>query len=392
MRIFTTTLQTRYDPKANGLGLLRLVLALAVLVAHSWPLGSGAANPGLGLTRGQTDLGALAVDGFFVLSGFLVAASGRRLGPVRFAWHRCLRIFPGLWTCLLVLAFVLAPLVSLATRGRLGDPGASLAYAWGNWFGNPHVWGVGDLFAETPYGRLTHASVFNGSLWSLVYELSCYAGMIALIAAGVLRRHTWLVPLLALAAYAVIVSDFLRTVGTHGLATRPVQRGGIGPIPLIGHLNLQLTIYLGFLFLLGASIQLYRHRVPIHPALALLAGAALVSSMLVGGFFVVGLPAYAYLLVSAAGVLPPAVHGIGRRRDYSYGIYIYAFPVQQLVALAGGAAWGVLPYIALSATGALVLAALSWHLVERPALSLKDWTPRRVATEPAAKTPVGAAP
>ncbi|WP_238016119.1 acyltransferase [Dactylosporangium sp. AC04546] len=380
------TLQTRYDPKANGLGLLRLVLALAVLVAHSWPLGSGAANPGLGLTHGQTDLGTLAVDGFFVLSGFLVAASGRRLGPLRFAWHRFLRIFPGLWTCLLVLAFVLAPLVSLATRGRLGDPGASLAYAWGNWFGNPHVWGIGDLFAETPYGRLTDASVFNGSLWSLVYELSCYAGMIALIATGVLRRCPWLVPLLALAAYVVIVSDFLRTVGTHGLATRPVQRGAIGPIPLIGALNLQMTIYLGFLFLLGATIQLYRHRVPVHPMLALVAFSAFAGSMLVGGFFVVGLPAFAYLLVWAASVLPQAVHGIGRRHDYSYGIYIYAFPVQQVIALAGGAAWGVLPYIVLSASGALVLATLSWHLVERPALLLKDWAPRSV------RTPVGAAP
>ncbi|GAA2604232.1 acyltransferase [Dactylosporangium fulvum] len=381
------TLRSRYSPKANSLGFLRLGLAFAVLVAHAWPLGFGAGNPGLRQTHGQTDLGTLAVNGFFVLSGFLVTASAQRLGAARFAWHRFLRIFPGLWVCLLVIAFVVAPLISVITRGSLrslfGHPAGPMQYAWGNWFGNPRQWGIGDLLTETPYGRLAHGSVFNGSLWSLVYELSCYAGLIALIAAGVLRRSPGLVLVLAAGAYAVIVTDFVLALPSSGLATHPLQRGILGPIPLVGYLNLQTVIYLGFLFLLGAVFQLYQHRVPIHPAPALAAAVVLASSMFVGGFYVFGYPAYAYLLIWAACALPPFLHRVGRERDYSYGIYIYAFPVQQSVALFGGARWGLVPYIVLSAAGALALAALSWHVVEKPALSLKHWSLRREVRRPA---------
>jgi peptidoglycan/LPS O-acetylase OafA/YrhL len=90
-----------------------------------------------------------------------------------------------------------------------------------------------------------------------------------------------------------------------------------------------------------------------------------------GGFFPVGYPAFAYLMLYAACAVPPRLHTIGRRADYSYGIYIYAFPIQQAVAGLGGAAWGVLPFIALCLPLVLLAAALSWHLVERPALTLK---------------------
>jgi len=375
------TLRDRYSPTANSLGFLRLALAFAVLVAHSWPLGLGAANPGLGITRGQTDLGALAVDGFFVLSGFLVAASARRMGPVRFAWHRFLRIFPGLWICLLVIALVLAPVVSALTRGTrdtaaglLFAPDGSLSFAWHNWAGAPHQWGVGDLLLETPYGRLVHGSVFNGSLWSLAYELLCYAGLIGLMALGVIRRAPWTVPVLALLAYLVIVVDFVRDLPSAGLLTTPQPRGGLGPLPVLGYVDKQLAIYLGFLFLLGASAQLYQHRVPMHPLLALTAGGIFAGSLFAGGFYVVGYPAYAYLLLYTACNLP-LLNKVGREHDYSYGMYIYAFPVQQLVALFGGARWGVVPYIALSATAVMLFAAASWHLVEKPALSLRRLLP-----------------
>ncbi|WP_432836372.1 acyltransferase family protein [Dactylosporangium sp. CA-092794] len=351
------TLRDRYDPRSNGLGLLRLLLALSVLVAHAWPLGFGAPSPGQRISRGQTDLGALAVDGFFVLSGFLVAAG--RGGALRFAWHRFLRIFPGLWVCLLGIA------LAATLTGHAGG----LEFARRNWSGAVHRWGIGTLFLDTPYGRLVHGSVVNGSLWSLVYELLCYCGLAALVAAGLPRRAPWLVPALAGAAFAVIVADALHD------PTTPRYHGGLGPLPVFGYVDAQLACYLGFLFLLGASAQLYAHRIPLHPALAAASGLALAVTLLGGGFSVVGYPALAYLLLYAACALPRRLHRIGRERDYSYGVYIYAFPIQQLVAHYGGAAWGVLPYLALCLPVVLLAAAASWHLVERPALSLKDIRP-----------------
>ncbi|GAA2381364.1 acyltransferase [Dactylosporangium salmoneum] len=340
------TLRDRYDPAANGLGLLRQALALAVLVAHAWPLGLGRPSPLHGLSGGQADLGGLAVDGFFALSGFLVAASARRGGPLRFAWRRFLRIYPGLWVCLLGTALV------AAAAGH----GGALGYVRGNWTGTTHQWDLDALFRDTPYGRLVGSGVVNGSLWSLTYELLCYAGLALLVAAGLPRRAPWLVPALAVAAFAAA-------------ATHP--RGGLA-LPAFGYVDAQLACDLGLLFLLGASAQLYAHRVPLHPLGAVAAGLLLAGSLLGGGYFPVGCTALAYLLLYAACAVPPRLHRVGREHDYSYGIYIYAFPIQQLVADLGGAAWGVAPYVALCVAPVLLLAAASWHLVERPALTLKD--------------------
>ncbi|GAA3457308.1 acyltransferase [Dactylosporangium matsuzakiense] len=349
------TLRDRYDPKSNGLGLLRLGLALSVLVAHAWPLGLGRPNPGESLTRGQADLGSLAVDGFFVLSGFLVAASARRGNAARFLWHRVLRIFPGLWVCLLGTAVV------ATVTGHSGG----LGFVRKNFLGAVHQWGIGTLFADTPYGRLVQGSVANGSLWSLVYELLCYCGLAALVVAGLPRRAPWVVPVLAAGAYVVIAADAVHD------PTVPKYRGGLGPLPIWGYVDFQLAVYLGFLFLLGASMQLYAHRVVLHPAIAAGAALALLGSLVYGGFFAVGYPALAYLLVYCACVVPPRLHAVGREQDYSYGIYIYAFPVQQTVAHFGGASWGLLPYITVCLPLVLLVAAASWHLVERPALALK---------------------
>jgi peptidoglycan/LPS O-acetylase OafA/YrhL len=127
---------------------------------------------------------------------------------------------------------------------------------------------------------------------------------------------------------------------------------------------------------------LFKDRLLIHPLLAGVAAVVFLGSLIFGGFFVFGIPAYAYLLLFVACYLPPRFQGIGRTRDYSYGIYIYAFPVQQVVALLHGNRWGVGPYIVLSLLGTLVFAIPSWHLVERPAMALKNWTPSRLRRPP----------
>jgi peptidoglycan/LPS O-acetylase OafA/YrhL len=372
-------LSDRYSPRANALGFLRLCLALAVLVGHSWPLGAGRATPGLGFSRGQADVGALAVDGFFVLSGFLVTASAARLGFVRFAWHRCLRIFPGLWVCLLTTALL---------AGCFATFPDALLFAWYNALGQPHQWGIGGLFRDTPYGRLTGGgSVVNGSLWSLSFELFWYGVFTALTACGVIRRSPRLILLLTAGAYTVLLSDFLHQLPTTP-HTVPQPRGTFGPIPLFGALNTQTLVYLGFLFLLGASAQLYQHRIPVHPALALLAAATLLATLRFGAFHVLGYPAFAYLLLWAACSLPPWSRRIGRTHDYSYGIYIYAFPTQQVMATLGVHRWGLPAYIMLSALATTLLAAASWYLVERPALRLKDWTPPTLGPQPVPDHPI----
>ena len=102
----------------NAVGFLRIVCALIVIYTHAYPLGGFGFDP---ITRALHDnLGALAVATFFFLSGFLVTRSYERMGaPVRFLWHRALRILPGFWTCLVVMVFGVGPLAWLIERGSL---------------------------------------------------------------------------------------------------------------------------------------------------------------------------------------------------------------------------------------------------------------------------------
>ncbi|MEO3775271.1 acyltransferase [Micromonospora sp. B11E3] len=389
------TLAERFSARHNALGVLRLGLASAVIVGHARPLGGFDKDQfGHELTAGQTNIGALAVYGFFVLSGFLITGSGLRFPLGRYAWHRFLRIFPGLWVCLLVTAFVIAPLVALYERGNLDGfwhhPQGPVSYVTANLFPAWQRSTISGLLSETPLGQALggRPTSFDTSLWTLRYELACYALVGALLATRVLRRAPRAVVLLAALCWLVLLRD---TLGASTLTAGLRNRGSLGPFPVIGQFSVHQLLCLGFLFLLGASARLYRHRIPMHGALAALAGGVLAVSLWQGGFFVLGLPAYAYLLFYLAVALPGPFRRIGRARDYSYGIYIYGWPVQQVIALVGGARYGLPVYVLLSVLGTLALAVPSWHLVERPAMRLKDRplpAALRRARRPAAPRPL----
>jgi peptidoglycan/LPS O-acetylase OafA/YrhL len=368
------TLADRFDARANSIGLLRMALAFAVLVAHCWPLALGRPMLGSGETMRQADVGKLAVYGFFVLSGFLITSSALRFSAPRYLWHRALRILPALWVCLLVTALVVAPAIAYYERGTLdgfwGHPQGPLQYLRANWLFAMDQWTISGILRDVPYGRgIESGGPVNGSLWTLRYEVLCYFMLAALAATAVLARARGAMVLLLLGVYGVVVEDFVRG---DGLVVLPAKHGVLGPYPVVGTFEKHLVIYLTFAFLLGAVAKLYAHRVPMTGWLAALAAVGVAVTARVGGFYVLGVPLLAFLLLYLAVGLPRWLHPIGRKRDYSYGVYIYAFPVQQVVALLIGVRYGFVTYLVVSSAGTLVLAALSWHLVERPAMSLKD--------------------
>ncbi|MEV0134165.1 acyltransferase [Dactylosporangium sp. NPDC050688] len=377
-RLAHGTLADLWNGRDNGIGAIRLGLAISVVLAHATSLGFGWEDLGQSLFQNQTNVGTLAVFGFFILSGLLITRSARHTTVGRFAWHRALRILPGLWVCLLVTAFVAAPVVALHQRDTLAGfwdgPKGPLQYVTGNWFTGVRQYGIQDLLADTPWGQeIGGNSVFNGALWSLVYETACYAAVAVLAVTAVLRRARWLVPVIAVILYGCILADQIRGWTLEG---PPAGHYGFIAPPLVGDVFAQWLIYLGALFLTGATIELYRDRVPIHDGLALACLVILAGSLLLGGFFVAGFPTLAYLLVWAAVRAPRRLRRVGAVNDYSYGIYIYGFLVQQLLATFGANRWGYLPYTALSLLITAVVAYASWHLVERRALALKDWRRR----------------
>ena len=368
------TLAERFTATRNSFGLLRLMFSFGVLFAHSWPLGFGLPSPGDSLSAHQSDVGTSSLQGFIFMSGFFIAASGQRYSVGQFMWRRALRILPGLWVCLIVTALVIAPFVAIYENGSLAGfwthSDGPFSYITRNWFGSMDQYTISGLLAGTPWGRLNGGmGAFDGSLWTLRYEFGCYSLIALLLVTGILRRRPQVVLGIAALGYCLIIRDVLRA-GT--LAIRPQWWGGIGPFPLLGSFAGTWVLYLGFYFILGAAARLYMHRIRMHGGLAVVALVAMVITLRFGGFLLVGVPAFAYLVLYLAVALPARLARIGHTRDYSYGVYIYGYPVQQVLVLVGAAQFGEWPFFAFSVVGALALAVPSWHFVERPALSLKD--------------------
>ncbi|HEY5879949.1 MAG TPA: acyltransferase, partial [Nakamurella sp.] len=157
----------RFDARCNSVNALRLGLALLVLVSHTIKLHGGQDQDPVGrVTGGIVDLGTIAVDGFFALSGFLIARSYLHSPSVgRFLWRRFLRIMPGFWVCLLVTAAVLLPLSQLLQFGTMaGFPLTGELSVAGYVVNN---WG---LFIRQFYvSGLMGGEPVNGSLYTLFY-------------------------------------------------------------------------------------------------------------------------------------------------------------------------------------------------------------------------------
>ncbi|MCX7888536.1 MAG: acyltransferase [Rhodobacteraceae bacterium] len=325
----------------NNLNLIRFLAATAVLVSHAWPMtrGRGTAEPLQGLTG--LSLGEMAVCVFFAASGFLIAASlDRRPAPVDFLRARAARLVPGLAVSLLLVTFALGPAVS--TR-----PAET-------YLASPDTWEflIRNLTLVRPAYELETVfetnplPIVEGSIWTLRFEVACYALLAAAGFSGLMASR----PL----ATAVLLG---------WLAVTLARQAGALAAPY----EIDRLLMLSQPFALGALAFLWRDRLPLSFALlALLAMAA--------AFAPAAVQPAALVLALSYGTLVLAVRPAGRIRafnragDYSYGIYIYAVPVQALVVWALGPmtpAWHIV--VALPAT--LALAVLSWHLVEAPALA-----------------------
>ena len=351
----------------NSLGLIRLVLASVVLVDHAFPLGGFGADPVLAATNNQASLGTLAVAGFFAISGYLIAKSGMSGDVVQFMWRRALRIFPAYWLVLFVTAVLVGPILWIA-GGRefveyFAGPNGPAHYFLSNFTLTIGTYGIHDLLADTtPYGLQVGSSVFNGSIWTLIYEWNCYLIIAVLVAFGVLRNARVFVPVMAgffLLMQVVALIDF----------------GAVGQIlPRIAD---PYTISLGFTFLAGSVIAVYSKQIPFDNLIGVLSGILLLLTLQYGGFSTLGTAAGAYFVIYLAARLPKAVHWVGAKNDYSYGVYIYGFLVQQVIAHLGWYRLGYVPFVLISFLLALGCAWISWHLVEKWALQLKSWGPGR---------------
>jgi peptidoglycan/LPS O-acetylase OafA/YrhL len=335
----------------NSLNALRLALAALVIVSHAWAL-SDRSQPSFG----GTTLGTFAVYGFFAISGYLITRSRHvHSSGSRYLWHRFLRIYPAFWGCLILTAVVFAPIAFAHEHHGLSgfSLSGSAKYVVANSTLSMRRYGIHGTLASVPY-----PGAWDGSLWTLVYEMACYLAVLVLAAVGLLRREVTA----GITAGLVLV---LIAVPTHDLAR----------VSILHVLSLQFAIPFGLMFSAGALLYMYADHVPVRWWLAL--GAAIVTyaglTYLSGQpVWLVAIP-FAYLVMWLGVRLP--FSGPSNNHDISYGTYIYAFPVQQLLADFGVARHGVVIFMAATIVPTLVLAGLSRWLIETPVDRFKRWTP-----------------
>ena len=335
------------DPRVNSLNLVRLVLASMVLFAHGYYI-SGA---GVGPHLDGENVGGWAVFGFFAVSGYLITGSRWSNSLGTYLVHRIARIFPAFLVCLVVMAAVFGPIGYWHVHGSLDGylttgPTTPAAFVFSNAMLRVNAYDIAGTPGDVPY-----PGAWNGSLWSLYYEFLCYLVVAALAVVGWVRRSTWGI------ALAWAVSVLVHVGWGHGVA-----------VLVGGNLDVQLLFKLLPLFLGGALVQRLRHRLPLHWAGAAVSLVALLGAiwLLDGWGAQLTAPAIAYLLLYVGAVVPSPrlVH----RHDISYGMYIYAFPMQQLLVLTGihTVSLALFDVAALAATVPLAIA--SWLLVERPVM------------------------
>ncbi|MGH4017967.1 MAG: acyltransferase family protein [Pseudonocardiaceae bacterium] len=347
----------RADPN-TGFAWLRMIGALTVVVDHSTPLTDPSRVTVLPESWNLSP-GYIALMGFFAMSGYQISDSWRQ-DPCwwRFSAKRVLRIWPPLLVVVICTAVVIGPLVTrLPTRDYFASNGT-----WGYIVNNAGMYTLQHelpgVFTGNPYPWSA-----NGAIWTLPMELTGYLLVLAFGLVALIRRSRWLTVVLLLAMVA-LDRRFQYTPG------EPGGGGSFLSVP-IGALTAFLVA-----FALGMVLHAYRDKIPLSPAVALaLVGLQIAVQQTDAGPFMLPLMA-GYGAVVLAHHWPARLEGYGRWVYGSYGAYVWGFPIQQLLIMAGVTQrW----YLALLAVPlAYVVGCLSWRYVEEPTMSLRRYlTPRR---------------
>lgn len=342
-------------PRNRTFDLVRILFAVLVLLSHAPELcdGNRLREPLTMLAHTPMSFGTLAVDGFFLLSGYLMVQSWESDRHVlNFMRKRVLRIVPG---------YAVATLLSVLGVGLLA-PGVPHFFARINW---PHL--AADMLllqppTTPPVAPGVSLQSVNGALWTIAYEFRCYL-LIALLGALTLLRRP--VPFLLLTA------GVCGLAGAHSLVEHlswhgPISRAVLGDTILLLHFSA--------IYLVGAGYHVLRAWIPFRPWIAAIIAVVLLSvpRLHPAAFERATIFLGSYLLFALGRTRFRWAERLHRLPDLSYGIYLYGWPVETLLVFyLHGPPW----LIFINAVAAcFLLGWLSWHLVERPALKLKRRT------------------
>jgi peptidoglycan/LPS O-acetylase OafA/YrhL len=335
--------------RQNNFDLIRLFAALQVVFLHGF---GHLAVPNRSIVVFLNYFSGVPI--FFVISGFLISMSWERAPSLRqYAWNRALRLYPGMWLCLLL------SIVLFLACGTRPD---SLRH-----FG---IWLLAQTtviqFYNPDFLRGFGSGVLNGSLWTIPVEIQFY-GLLPLLALAAKRRDSVWLGFWAAAAALLILS----AAATPRLPPLPVKLLGVSLIPWL------------FYFLTGClGRRLYERRPALFEGKFPLWAAAYAAWIAIEIFWdipgrngrdlnVPTIILLAMLAISGAFSKPALASALLRGNDISYGVYLYHIPIINLLLfrrMTGAPAFLVLLAAVIAA------AAVSWRLIERPALALKNYS------------------
>jgi peptidoglycan/LPS O-acetylase OafA/YrhL len=359
--------------RPTGFDYMRIGLSLSVICSHSGVTSYGLSADAAIFHSPFRGLVQMVLPMFFALSGFLVAGSLVRTSTLlQFLGLRAIRIYPALAVEVALSALLLGPLLTTVPLAHYFGSQEFALYLL-NVTGHIHYLLPG-VFHANPY-----PDIVNAQLWTVPYELICYVTLALLVLLGV-KKRSWIAPVATVAIMVIFMVG--REIKYHGA---PPLNNGLVPAA-------ELVVS----FLAGVSLYLYKGRVPWSASLCAASGIAscvIVAWVPFGVYF--AMPLAAYFTVSL-GLYNPVKLSILRGADYSYGIYLYGFVIQQTLALTcpWSREWWLNTLLSIPLAAAF--AAVSWHWVEKPAPGLRRYLqPRARSVSVAAsdiRTPPAALP
>jgi peptidoglycan/LPS O-acetylase OafA/YrhL len=352
-----TTLGIAFNQRAgNNFDLIRLIAAYLVLFSHCFPLYGVTRNNDpfepWGWLAGYSTFGGVAVAVFFVLSGFLITSSfDATPNPFQFLWKRVLRILPGLFGCVLFTVLFIGPLATNLTFSEYFSNSLTGEYLK-NLILIPRF-ALPGVFADN---QVNVTNAVNGSLWTLPIEFAMYLAVLIL---GCLR-----------------LLNKMSVIGLLGLIA--VTQWKLKPLffpdlQTVGIFLVDEFLTLSFHFFCGAFFYLVRHRISLRYEYFFACLAALVASFKTPYGHLVFTLTIPYLIFYLSFYRGGTWNFLTRRGDISYGVYLYAFPIQQLlVQIASQPKFGFWFFLIGASLLTYILATLSWIIIEKPALAFKN--------------------
>ncbi|CAI0925486.1 Uncharacterized protein conserved in bacteria [Serratia proteamaculans] len=322
----------------NNLDLIRLLAAISVIVYHSFPL-----NPQWGLIDpikyafGYMTTGGLAVKVFFFISGLLVTNSLlSRDSIIHFAISRSFRIFPGLFFVLISTALIIGPIFTTTPLIDYFNSGQPLAYILKNLSLQTQYFLPG-LFEDNKYG-------VNGSLWTIHYEVFSYVVLLGVYLLGI-GKSQWLSSLVCL---CIIVEPISPLKGVLFASSDNNAIYLLAPCFALGSL-------------LAINKDLYKSNIII--PIVIFTSQFIFTNEAISSLFMCLSVCLALLHISSLVI----VKKIRVRQDISYGVYLWAFPVQQVISQSFH--FGFFANILLSILLTMAIALVSWIAIEKPAIN-----------------------